>query len=420
MNRSLMRNSGLLRLSQGLALSLIALGTTRCSSSSGDTNPGTETSGNPASSGTGGTGSASGGSSGESSGATSGGSSGAASGASSGGSSGAASGASSGGSSGAASGDSSDAGDMDVALMAVPDGGCTSITQGYVATLVTIPVSWPATKSGTTTVTTAGTGNVEIVLLSNELTGTDAGTLMYTGTSRTCATTLPPVAFNTAINALLKIPTGDTGYLEISLPDSLWDKITRTTAISGTITGWNPGSTVTTPTSTGVFGLAPTSTYANPMTPWPATCTTNCTPNGSFMASDLQDDDHDGNPGVTALGVKMTSGKNYYILPPLSAAGGDSADEIFIALRTAFSVTSMRLDCVTGSGTADVTVMDNHVVGCHDVTSNAACDSAQVSFLDTNRVVYKLTGGATVKTKQITTPAVPSCADARTAVGFTG
>ncbi len=296
------------------------------------------------------------------------------------------------------------------------------IAQGYVATLVTVPVSWPATKSGTTTVTTAGTGNVEIVLLSNEMTGTDAGTQSFTGTSRTCATTLPAVAFASGVvSTLLKIPSGDTGYLEISLPDSLWDKISRTSTISGSITGWNPGATVTTLASTGVFGLAPSSSFANPMTAWPAACASNCTPSGPFMMSDLQDDDGDGKPGITALGVKMTSGKNDYILPPLSASGGDSADEIYVASRTTISVVSMRLDCATGSGTADVTVMDNHVVGCHDVTSNAVCNSTQVQFLDTNRVVYTLTGGATVKTKQITGTAVaPTCAQARTAVGFTG
>ena len=305
--------------------------------------------------------------------------------------------------------------------MAVPDGGCPASAQGYMASLITIPVSWPATMSSGVKVTTAGTGSILLVTLATEMTAADAGA--FTGTSRTCAITLPPVAFDPGANAIVGVTSGNTGYLSISLPDSLWDKITRTSPISGTSTGLNPGAMVSTSASVSGIGLAPTSSFLTSMAAWPTACASNCTPTGAFMASDLTanagDDDGDGNPGVTALGVKMTTGKNQYILPPLAAIAGGSADQIYIVTRTALSITSTRLDCNTEMGTANVTLFDNHVVGCH-VSGGGACNSTQVSFLDTNRVVYTLTGGATVKTKTITGKANPTCVDARAAIGFTG
>ncbi len=286
------------------------------------------------------------------------------------------------------------------------------------ATLVTVPVTWPAVTMSGLKITKAGSGNVQIVLLADETFTTDGGAESFTGTSRTCATTLPAVAFDTDGATLSMIPSGDTGYLSISLPDSLWDKITRTTPITGTVMG----SKTSTNPSVGLFGLSQTSSFANASTAWPAACSTNCVPTGAFAAADVSanngDDDGDGNPGISALGVKMLSGKNDYILPPTAAIGGTAADQIYTMSRTALSVTSTQLDCATGSGTATVTLFDNHVVGCH-LTTGSACNSTQTSFLDTNRVVYTLAPGATVKTKVIS-KATPSCADARAAVGFTG
>lgn len=302
--------------------------------------------------------------------------------------------------------------------MPIPDGGCPALTHAYVATLVTVPVTWPAVTTSGLKISKAGSGNVQIVLLADETFATDGGTESFTGTSRTCATTLPPVAFDTDGATLSMIPSGDTGYLMISLPDSLWDKITRTTPITGTTSG----STTSTNPSVGLFGLSATSSFANPATAWPAACSTGCTPTGAFAAGDVSpnngDDDGDTNPGITALGVKMLTGKDDYIYPPSAAIGGTPADQIYTVSRTALSVTSTQLDCSTGSGTAKVTLFDNHVVGCH-LTTGSACNSTQVSFLDSNRVVYVLGGGATVKTK-IITKASPSCVDARAAVGFTG
>jgi hypothetical protein len=300
--------------------------------------------------------------------------------------------------------------------------------------MVTIPVSWPAasiTVSGTSIMTsTAGTGNVVVVTLSNETYSADGGG--YTGTTRTCATSVPAVQIASGTAATLaKIPTGDTGFLSIALPDSLWDKITRVAPVTGSSTGLEPGATVTTDPSVALFGLASTSSFATAATAWPAACAPTCPPTGAFMASDLEatadggtdygDDDGDGNPGVTSVPVNMISGKNDYVLPPVSTSltNMSKADQIYIVSRSEISATTKRLDCLTTSGTATVTKFENHVVGCH-LTGGGSCDGSETSFLDSNRVIYTLKDGATIKTKVITGKANPSCADARAAVGFSG
>lgn len=60
----------------------------------------------------------------------------------------------------------------------------------------------------------------------------------------------------------------------------------------------------------------------------------------------------------------------------------------------------MRMtSCTAGTGTAKITLFDNHVVGCHaNATSTdgdlsftgpaGACDSSQVNFVDGSRTIY--------------------------------
>jgi len=56
-------------------------------------------------------------------------------------------------------------------------------------------------------------------------------------------------------------------------------------------------------------------------------------------------------------------------------------------------------DCTHGTGTASITLFDNHVVGCKTVCptglagcntgmTEQACTSDQVGFLDSNRTIY--------------------------------
>ncbi|MGO9833840.1 MAG: hypothetical protein ACLP1X_06465 [Polyangiaceae bacterium] len=379
--------------SQGLAVAALAIGSA-CSSTSGGS--GTIT---PEDDG----GSSGGSSSGTSSSATSSGSSSSSPSSSSG------VGASSSGSGSSTSSSSS-------GTTSVPDGGCPEQSSVVLGVHISFPVTWPASTASAT-----GTGTAQIWLLSNA-TSTGPGDLMFSGTTRSCGTTLPDIDLN-AIGAAAVCAPGLTcpTKVQIQILPATFDKITRTFPTSGSQTSWNPGGTLTTTPALGLLGLSATSTFQTPGTAWPAYCASNCTPDGAFTAAEVTDDDGDGNPGITANPLNNSS----YTLPPTSVtafAVPPLADQVYIVSRNQLSITGMRMtDCNHGSGTATITLFDNHVVGCHIASPAAVCTSAQVSFLDQNRTIYgpnandvasqsmPITGTATVQ--QLAAGA--TCADAR-------
>jgi len=121
---------------------------------------------------------------------------------------------------------------------------------------------------------------------------------------------------------------------------------------------------------------------------WPPVCST-CTGanNGSFASGDTSDDDGDSKPGFTANPVSNSS----YTLPPTTVmlfSIPPLADEVYLASRNEIAVNTVRkTDCTHASGTAKITLFDNHVIGCH-VAGKSTCDSGAVSFLDQNRTLY--------------------------------
>jgi hypothetical protein len=281
---------------------------------------------------------------------------------------------------------------------------------------ISFPVTWPASTASAT-----GTGTAQIWLLSNA-TSSGTGDLVFSGTTRSCGTTLPDIDLNAIGAAAVCAPTLTCpSKVQIQILPSTFDKITRTFAVTGSQTSWNPGGTLTTMPALGLLGLSATSTFQTPGTAWPAYCANNCTPDGAFTAAEVTDDDGDGNPGITANPLNNSS----YTLPPTSVTAftvPPLADQVYIVSRNQLSITGMRMtDCNHGSGTATITLFDNHVVGCHIASPAAACTSAQVSFLDQNRTIYgpnandvasqsmPITGTATVQ--QLTAGA--TCADAR-------
>jgi hypothetical protein len=298
-------------------------------------------------------------------------------------------------------------------------------------------VGWPATTAVNAGGAGGGpgTGEVDIVLLTNF-----TGTTTLTGTSRSCGLKLP----DGILTGLGMAATGGGTKILIQVPNATWDKITRTFAVTGTQSGFNIGDTLDTTASTGLLGLADSSGYgtptAAPSKTWPAACASGtCLPAGSFMQSDLQDDDNDGHPGITAIPAST----NGYALPPTQAILAPVANQVFIVSRNTIALSGMHaVDCTHGTGTAKITSFDNHVVGCTTICPNPppalgcttgttveACNSDAVGFLDANRTIYgydqtmgdlispthPVTG--TVKTVQIA--AGSSCADARAQFGTT-
>ena len=295
-------------------------------------------------------------------------------------------------------------------LEAGADAGCTAQTSMTIGAHIKATVSWPAS-----TESNSGSGVADLWLLAN-LTTTGAGSVTLSGTSQLCGIVLPAVSLS-PIGADTVCAGGDAACpssVEIAFNDTEWDTdITRTFAVSGGQTGWNPGATLTMTPSLSLLGLTDTSYGGASPTAWPSSCATNCAPasvspicsagtcagpDGPFAGSDITDDDGDGFPGITANPLNSSM----YTLPPTQvslSAVPPLADQVYMALRTQMAFSATMTSCTTGSGTATITLFDNHVVGCHSTATTAdggssytgppgPCSSPQVGFLDQNRTIY--------------------------------
>jgi len=285
------------------------------------------------------------------------------------------------------------------------------------ATKVTLPVGWP-----TTTAIQGDKGDIQIWFLGIQILGSDG--MSYTGTTRTCRTVLPD-------GTLTPLAQGVTGgmKIQIAITDATFDAIARTFPISGT--QGPPGGMYSEQPQLGGLGLVDGSAYLSLSMPmaWPPDCAmmgSTCNSIGSFMMSDLQDDDHDNNQGITATPSSMSP----YVLPPTAMIGGNSADKVYIVLRQELQLTGTRsADGMSTTGTAILSLFDNHVVGCH-TTVPANCTSDEASFVDMNRIKYTTQADYTMTnppaisaTKQVmgtfTSQQISngaSCSDVRTAV----
>jgi hypothetical protein len=327
------------------------------------------------------------------------------------------------------------------------------VTDSYIGVKLTFNVVWGMGGASATSLASdpGGPAAVNIWLLSHEMGGAS-----FTGTAQPCGTTLPDLELNAAGDFALSVAVGASGLVNPAITNTTFAAITRTYANQGT-QGFNIGDSITTQPTLGLLGLSSSSTYDNPATAWPAYCASNATCSGvtcdngtcsggmggPFNGSDITDDDNDGNPGVTAHplmgsatcptystnnGSPPTSPCTYYYPPTqVSVGGGPAADEVYIVSRQRFALSGVRTNCQSGSGTASITLFDNHVVGCH-VSGGGACTSAQVQFLDQSRPVYADSNNnafsessppnnGTVEVYQFSEEAgVPTCADVRTAL----
>jgi hypothetical protein len=261
-----------------------------------------------------------------------------------------------------------------------------------------------------------GTGNINIWFL--EVHNLQADGKTYTGTTRSCKTTLPDVTLSAL--AMLVITNGTK--IQIAITDQTFDAITRTFASAGMEGA--PGGMVTQSPTLGGLGLVDGSPYVTLPTPkaWPADCSgAMCNSAGSFMVADLQDDDHDSSQGITA--TPQTG--NGYVSPPADIGNSAQVDKVYIALRQELEVVSgMRsADGKSASGTVKLSLFDNHVVGCH-ISGGADCNSTQAGFVDTNRTKYTTASNSTISpsnsvmgtfsSQQLTNGA--KCSDVRTAL----
>lgn len=273
---------------------------------------------------------------------------------------------------------------------------CPALTDLTVGTKITLAVTWPASTAGS-----SGSGSVEIWLLSKFT----ANGNKFTGTSQTCGLKLPDLTLTT----LGQIAAGGS-KVQITIPSSVWEAPSMPTyASTGSQTGWSPPSTFGIDPTLALIGLSlPSSvnpaTYAWPTSAWSF-------PSGTMFP----DADSDMNPGITASPLNG----NGYVYPPTAIGLGGSApsaNQVYIATRTQVALSGQWVSCTALSGTAHVTLFDNHVVGCH-INNGATCTTGaantQADFLDQNRTVYA-PGAGTFVAKALA--ANGTCADALTAV----
>ena len=391
MSMSLNYRKYALLVSQGLAMSLVVGGALRCSSSSGNvvqqssgSNSGSGSSGSGGS-GTSGTGTSGTGTSGTGTSGT--------------GTSG--TGTSGTGTSGTSS--NVDGGIVDGGNGMTADGGCQAT--GTTSVHVKLAVSW-----ATTTLLMGGSGMTDLWFKS---TTTLNGTTV-TVTNKACGVTLPD--FTTGALA-------GSEKIQLRFPDAMWDNPKMPTYHStGTQMGSGAGATQTFPATVTLFGLNPmgsTSKYATASTTWPAPPPANSGTFPQFMASELSDDDGDGNPGVTLT----PNGATPYNFPPTSLDYNHTqADKVYVVTRTTVALSGTLDSCFGASGTATVSEFENHVVGCHDATGTSSsnqplsgnnCSMTTVTtagpgLLDVNRTIF--TPGSATYT------AVPVADDATCAV----
>jgi len=354
--------------------------------------------------------SSSSGGSGASSGASTGASSGASTGASSG-SSGSGS-ASTGGGSGASSGTGVGTGML-----------CPTVSTLTVATMVSVEVSWPMTTS-----VLAGTAQPYLFWFLSTYTVDSSNKI--TGTVRACNNVIPTILLTSTGDMGVGVPSGQTGKVEISSPPSEFDKISRITAVTGALGSWNVGSSITIDPSVSLLGLSDSSMWSSASAAWPKPSSTGFPFSGitgeAYMgppgtATEYTDDDDDHHQGVTFTPMSGTG-----LYPPHTGLSSSTpqVDALYIASRTVLSLQGTSSDCSTWSGTADVTAIDSHVIGCHipgpptnpDVTAASDCMPTDWGFIDQVSTQYKPTAGSGTFKSVVLTTASPKCEDVVTAL----
>jgi hypothetical protein len=182
-----------------------------------------------------------------------------------------------------------------------------------------------------------------------------------------------------------------------------------TYASTGSQTGWSPPSTFNIAPTLALIGLAlpagtDPATYAWPSSSW-------AFPSGTTFP----DYGNGTSPGITATPLDG----NGFVYPPTAIGLGGSApsaDMVYIATRTQVSLSGAWTSCTSLSGNADVSLFDNHVVGCHihgGSTCTTGSANTQADFLDQNRTIYA-PGTATFVAQALATSG--TCADALSAL----
>jgi hypothetical protein len=256
-------------------------------------------------------------------------------------------------------------------------GSCEVQGQGVAANQIVATVSWPDTIG-----IVGGTGQL-VIWTRAEL---DFDGMNVSGTVSPCGSTLPVIQTK-------EIAGGHK--IQPVIPDEIWDLSGMPqTSAAGTVSGFDPGSTIQMHPAVALLGLEMADVEAS----WPD------------KWSDIQavDHDDDGAPGITSL----PNTNDGFSAPPTGIFPGDpKASALYLVSRSVVELQGTRESCTEASGTAIVHNFDNHIIGCA-LEGGGECDDAQTNFIDSNRTVYKVES-ATYEMKQL--PEGVSCTDVRAA-----
>ena len=276
---------------------------------------------------------------------------------------------------------------------------CPRVGELTVGVLITATVTWPATAA-----TNGGSGSYALWLLSTYAVDSQNN---ITSTTRTCQLVTPSISLTATGNIAAGLAAGVMGKTGVQSPVSEWEKVTRTSTATGVLGAWNVGSSIYLAPAVSLYGLKDTSPYKDPTTTWPPSSAAGY-PFG--MTPDFVAEEGDGNPGVDEIPI-TTAG---YAMTRTGLGGSQPAvDRIYIASRTELSLYGTSTSCTDTSGTAIVTLIDSHVIGCNVENDGGTCAQTQWGFIDSNRTVF-VPGAATFTQKVLTAGA--SCSDVVAAV----
>jgi hypothetical protein len=293
-------------------------------------------------------------------------------------------------------------------------GPCTAQTHMTVATKISVNVAWPSTLA-----VAGDMGPLSISLLSNYDVDS-AGHI--TGTTKTCQNQTPPITLAMSADQVLGIPAGSK--VQIVIGPSTWGAPKMpTTNITGQIGGWNIGSSIKIDPAVALDGLLPSSMYADPKTAWPD----DMTMTEPIPLTDTRADD--GNlwgSGITAI---PKSDNGFYTPQTALSMTAPHVDAIYVILRTELTLYGKSTSCTESSGAATITLLNNHVVGCHhaDAAADAGfCDMSEYGYIDSNTTAYcagKLNGSkcaepvpGTYQAKQLNVDGGGTCDDVAAAL----
>jgi hypothetical protein len=278
---------------------------------------------------------------------------------------------------------------------------CPANAHETVGAKISLTVTWPSTLANAGCDNSSKppcTGIINIWLLTHyDITGT-----AVTGTVSTCKNVTPPIplsAVGTQSEGL--DPKGPPAVVQIGFDDAVWQAIiansmVKPTQTTGTLAGWNVGSSMRINPTNSVYGLSSTSKWASDKTTW----------SGSEMdiaAADITDDDNDGHPGITAT-PSTAAGNSLPATAALATPPGPFADKLYLALRTELSLYGKSTTCTDMDGTVGVQLLNNHVIGCELADGGGNCNMSQWDFIDSNTTVY-LGPGVKIPVAQQSMPA---------------